>query len=608
MYLWYYLLYLFTQKTKKEWLEEDDSAKNVLKDFLVRYCRLQGMLYSRVGMEKFEFLTAQCMMDFQLLMEDEFITPRLAVQMITYLIFVIFHSYNAFLREIQQKLQDEASKKSASAVPKTAAILGLLQSQANSNGNGHGQSKTASVSAGKLRKEHPFGTFANVGTVGRKALDLMLDITGYLLQEMSQSLDHLPFLSCVAVVCSWLAKYPSLVRDNPSESAKFFCHRLVQMANIIVFYSYIGFATSPTVLVASDDFEKHETKDQRNGNAAEADLFGNKFDKESAVGVLNDLKGFSYIERLSKFHDWLYKNKYCGNANGNSSQEQVSNILPWLLDKMLSSAGILLDRDPVKETSFTMPKLPGEMLLKTSLTNGFTEVTTKQQSIIWKDKADSPKKWCYAVNNDVFLKAFPGTEMTSERKGKYPSARSEHTPYLYSIDSPPPNTTIVIDGPNVAMACGEHSEFKVEGIMQAIEHFRSKHCRTIVLMPAFYLEYDNNQKPKKNGADTQASRKPDNVLLLNQLKEKKLLFTTPSGDYDDSYAIEFAKKLEHGYILSNDRYRDAVFKKWQCYECSEANEPREQFCKCCHARRPKVISKKTYFFFFLSNITHLSML
>ncbi|ETO27008.1 hypothetical protein RFI_10125 [Reticulomyxa filosa] len=181
-----------------------------------------------------------------------------------------------------------------------------------------------------------------------------------------------------------------------------------------------------------------------------------------------------------------------------------------------------------------------------------------------------------------------------ERKNKYASTLSL---YSYSIECPPPNMTIVIDGPNLAMACGEHMEFKVEGIMQAIEHFRAKRCRAIVLVPAFYLEYDSVQRSKE-GFTVHPAQKSHNVLLLNQLKEKKLLFTTPTGDYDDSYAIEFAKNIENGYILSNDRYRDAVFKKWKCFECSEANEPREQYCKLCHVRRPKVMNAYVFLFLF----------
>ena len=39
----------------------------------------------------------------------------------------------------------------------------------------------------------------------------------------------------------------------------------------------------------------------------------------------------------------------------------------------------------------------------------------------------------------------------------------------------------------------------------------------------------------------------------------RYLYTTPSGDYDDSYCITFAQQ-EGGVIVSNDRYRDAVYK------------------------------------------------
>merc|ERR1712150_77186 len=63
----------------------------------------------------------------------------------------------------------------------------------------------------------------------------------------------------------------------------------------------------------------------------------------------------------------------------------------------------------------------------------------------------------------------------------------------------------------------------------------------------------------------------------NQLKEQGILFTTPKGDYDDSYCIEYARKRQ-GIIVSNDKYRDAVHKKWKCPECDELNPKMEKKC------------------------------
>ncbi|ETO27009.1 hypothetical protein RFI_10126, partial [Reticulomyxa filosa] len=397
--------------------EEEDNTKSGLKNFLIRYCRLQGMLYSRVGMEKFEFLTAQCMMDFQLLMEDGAITPRLAMQMITFLMFVMFHCHNAFVQEHiveigmcvyacyvfrQQKARDDSSKKpTVTPTVKTAAILESVQSQTRR----HAQDKVALPSTNALTTQdnssYPFGVLKHIGTIGRKALDLMLDVIAYLLQDMCQNLERLPFLSCVAVGCCWLSKYPLLVRDNPSESAKFFCHQLLEMANIVVFHSYIiGIASTFDVSALSslpnheqahgtgestnqrrdvdindndDDDNYSNLNNSSNSNASSnnsnnnkhANSFASQFDKDDAAAIVNELKGFAYLERLPKLHAWFYKHRYHehgDNANFTQQQRQRSLILPWLLDKILVSATILLDRDPLQQTSFAMPKLPGSTL------------------------------------------------------------------------------------------------------------------------------------------------------------------------------------------------------------------------------------------------------
>ena len=85
------------------------------------------------------------------------------------------------------------------------------------------------------------------------------------------------------------------------------------------------------------------------------------------------------------------------------------------------------------------------------------------------------------------------------------------------------------------------------------------------ILPAFYLDYDavNNadQIHRMDAEDKRgrASVRPDAIRILRQLKTDGILFTTPDGDYDDSYTIEYAK-LQNGIIVSNDRYRDAVYK------------------------------------------------
>ena len=46
---------------------------------------------------------------------------------------------------------------------------------------------------------------------------------------------------------------------------------------------------------------------------------------------------------------------------------------------------------------------------------------------------------------------------------------------------------------------------------------------------------------------------------MKRLVDEDIVFCIPSGEYDDSYAIQKAV-LKQGVIISNDRYRDALEK------------------------------------------------
>jgi hypothetical protein len=60
---------------------------------------------------------------------------------------------------------------------------------------------------------------------------------------------------------------------------------------------------------------------------------------------------------------------------------------------------------------------------------------------------------------------------------------------------------------------------------------------------------------------------PDDVQYLLSLKASNLLFSTPAQDYDDSYALAYARA--HGaFLVSNDRYRD------QFETCATADDER----------------------------------
>lgn len=54
---------------------------------------------------------------------------------------------------------------------------------------------------------------------------------------------------------------------------------------------------------------------------------------------------------------------------------------------------------------------------------------------------------------------------------------------------------------------------------------------------------------------------PDNISLLHKLANLQLIIKTPPQDYDDSYCIQYAKKKQNAFIVSNDKFRDYIQKQ-----------------------------------------------
>lgn len=151
--------------------------------------------------------------------------------------------------------------------------------------------------------------------------------------------------------------------------------------------------------------------------------------------------------------------------------------------------------------------------------------------------------------------------------------------------NPYDNLVVVIDAPNVAMAAGGNSEhFRCDGIEKACSYYKDLGAKVVAIIPEFYLSYSEKQKTehlKRTNPSHPRARSmliADNIRKLRNLKEEGVLFTTPKGDYDDSYCIEYARKHQ-GVIVSNDRYRDAIHKPWKCEKCGQMNRKGEGICK-----------------------------
>ena len=152
---------------------------------------------------------------------------------------------------------------------------------------------------------------------------------------------------------------------------------------------------------------------------------------------------------------------------------------------------------------------------------------------------------------------------------------------------------VVVDYQNVAMSYGKNKKFICRGIELCIQYWKSKGFSVVGFVPRYLLKEDgkrgkeknydvedsdskknakknSGKKPTKNSQkdspmDSSNDQKknrpkdpakdPDDREYLNRLLDEGLIFQCPPQDYDDSYAIDYLKRIP-SVIVSNDLFRD----------------------------------------------------
>ena len=108
---------------------------------------------------------------------------------------------------------------------------------------------------------------------------------------------------------------------------------------------------------------------------------------------------------------------------------------------------------------------------------------------------------------------------------------------------------IVLDASNIAMRHGNNS-FSSKGIQIVMNIFTKQGHRVISFLPEYlFRQKDPNKKIGKERVV------PDDLNYLKKLVDQHLVIQSPPQDYDDSYAIQYAKK-HNAYIVTNDLFRD----------------------------------------------------
>ena len=136
--------------------------------------------------------------------------------------------------------------------------------------------------------------------------------------------------------------------------------------------------------------------------------------------------------------------------------------------------------------------------------------------------------------------------------------------------------TVVLDCANIGWSYG-HDVFLAEGISKAIEYFESVHVKSVGFLPLSYVRkkpyahahgshyYSNNPNNPNNSNskgrkakghyDTNAHMETDDWSLLEELASDNKISLVPSGDYDDSYILSYARE-NNAYVVSNDMFMD----------------------------------------------------
>ena len=110
------------------------------------------------------------------------------------------------------------------------------------------------------------------------------------------------------------------------------------------------------------------------------------------------------------------------------------------------------------------------------------------------------------------------------------------------------------------MRHGKDKVFSVKGILVAINYWKKNGHEIVGFVPDYLTNWEQvkgKEKAQAMGYKMNKAQIPDDMTLMSQLKDEGYLITTPSQDYDDSYCIQYAKKL-NAFIVTNDKFRDYI--------------------------------------------------
>ena len=186
------------------------------------------------------------------------------------------------------------------------------------------------------------------------------------------------------------------------------------------------------------------------------------------------------------------------------------------------------------------------------------------------DPDSSPNEVSIHDSSPVLKDSIPMIKNTMESRRTGPGfTKEDHELMIQHSLTLDPRFLIIMDAENIAMNHGCHLFFSVRGIQIVRDFFEKRGHKVVGFVPEYCLDerdwstrWEAVKKKLKTGTvteDDRSSRTPDDMAALKQLKREGVLSLSPSKDYSDSYAIEYAK-TKNGIIITNDRFNDAIRK------------------------------------------------
>jgi len=117
-----------------------------------------------------------------------------------------------------------------------------------------------------------------------------------------------------------------------------------------------------------------------------------------------------------------------------------------------------------------------------------------------------------------------------------------------TLGMPPAGSSIIIDGPSVAWAHGEHKRFSTFGLKHVVDFFLDKGYPSVMALVS--LTYF--QEPPKGSGRTRVA---DNISALAALKDAGHVHVVPPGASEEGMLLQYAWSQE-AFVVSNNDFAD----------------------------------------------------